>query len=57
MESSEEDGESKEEANSLLFQFSASNGLQFESREDGRIECGKCRKTFVQIISHLKNSC
>ena len=57
MKCSEDDDGDENETNGLKFKFAASNGLLFESLEDGSINCGKCKNNYLRIISHLKNSC
>ena len=41
----------------VKFKFVSSNGITFESEEDGKIKCGKCSLKFQRILSHLTNSC
>ena len=37
--------------------FISSNGLLFQTGGDEKIKCGNCKKSFIRIISHLKNTC
>ena len=53
----DDDGDGKSEKTIQKFKFVSSNGLLIQSEEDGKIKCGKCKKNFLRIISHLKNAC
>ena len=38
------------------FQFTFDCGVTFTEEEESKIQCGKCGKQFVRIISHLQGS-